>query len=163
MSKQITANSEAIIHLTIKLLDGSVADSSKATNLPQRIELGNDSLTPAIEKNLIGMQEGESKSFQLTPEESFGMPNPLNIHRLDKNNFADDKLKVNQIFSFDMPDGKQMPGVIRSIDADTVVVDFNHPLCGQDVIFNVEVLSIAPHSELTLKKYQGAMDALGSF
>ena len=82
MSQLIAADSSVLFHFSIKLEDGSVADSTALHGKPARLRMGDGSLTPSFEQCLLGLREGESKSFTLAPEEAFGLSNPDNIYHL---------------------------------------------------------------------------------
>ncbi|MFO6425354.1 FKBP-type peptidyl-prolyl cis-trans isomerase [Motilimonas sp. KMU-193] len=143
MSKAITANSEVVMHFTIKLADGSAADSTKVNNKPAKFRMGDGSLTVNFEKCLLGLTEGENKSFELQPQDAFGMPNPDNIYHVERSKFSSDApAEVGAIIAFTQPDGTELPGIIREVTGESVTVDFNHPLAGQALTFDVEVISI---------------------
>ncbi len=141
--KQITADGEALVHITITLKDGTVADSTKVNAVPSIVRLGDDSLSETIQQNLIGLKAGDCKKFEVSPEQGFGLPNPANIHTLNKTDFPDTiKLQAGIIVEFEQMNGQAMPGTIRNVEDDKVTVDFNHPLCGQDLLFEVEVVEV---------------------
>ncbi len=105
--------------------------------------MGDGSLTPSFEQCLLGLREGESKSFTLAPEEAFGLSNPDNIYHLDRAKFgADVEPKVGTIILFDQPNGSELPGIVRAVAGMSVTVDFNHPLAGHTVTFEVEILGV---------------------
>lgn len=140
---KIGENSEVIFHFSIKLEDGSAADSTKVHNKPAKLVMGDGSLTANFEKCLLGLSAGEAKSFKLAPEDAFGMPNPDNIYYVDRSKFgADTPAEVGAIIAFTQPDGTDLPGLIREVAGDSVTVDFNHPLAGQHVEFEVEILEV---------------------
>ncbi|KDM90490.1 FKBP-type peptidyl-prolyl cis-trans isomerase [Photobacterium galatheae] len=139
----ITENSEVLMHFSIKLEDGSVAESTQAMGKPAKFRMGDGSLTDNFERCLLGLTEGEKSQFVLEPEDAFGMPNPDNIHHIDLARFgADAPAEVGTIIAFSGPDGQDIPGVITAVVGDSVTVDFNHPLAGQRVTFDVEVVGI---------------------
>lgn len=89
------------------------------------------------------LREGESKSFTLAPEQAFGLSNPDNIYHLDRAKFgAEVEPKVGTIILFDQPNGSELPGIIRAVEGMSVTVDFNHPLAGHTVTFEVEILGV---------------------
>lgn len=140
---QISANSEVILHFDLKLNDGSAVDSTRVNNKPAKMVVGDGSLTPNFEKCLLGLKVGDKKAFSINADDAFGMPNPDNIYHVDRSKFAaDTELKEGMIMGFAQPDGSELPGVIRSIAGHSVTVDFNHPLAGQDIIFDVEILDV---------------------
>ncbi len=90
MSQPIAADSSVLFHFAIKLEDGSVADSTALQGKPARLRMGDGSLTSSFEQCLLGLCEGERKSFTLAPEEAFGLSNPDNIYHLDRAKFGAD-------------------------------------------------------------------------
>ncbi|KZN54156.1 MULTISPECIES: FKBP-type peptidyl-prolyl cis-trans isomerase [Pseudoalteromonas] len=144
MSEQVIGpKSEVLFHYSIKLEDGSAADSTKVNNKPAKLFMGDGSLTENFESCLLGLKEGDNKTFELQPEDAFGMPNPDNIYYLDRTKFgADTPAEVGSIIAFTQPDGTELPGLIREVAGDSVTVDFNHPLAGQVVTFEVDILEV---------------------
>ncbi|MFB9135868.1 FKBP-type peptidyl-prolyl cis-trans isomerase [Vibrio sp. AK197] len=139
----ITSHSEVTLHFTIKLSDGSVADSTHNMGKPAKFVMGDGSLSDNFEQCLIGLQQGDSRSIELKAIDAFGLPNPDNIHYMDRAKFVgDNQVEVGTIMAFSGPDGMEIPGIITDIAGDSVTVDFNHPLAGQDVTFDVEILAV---------------------
>ncbi|MCC2614647.1 FKBP-type peptidyl-prolyl cis-trans isomerase [Aestuariibacter halophilus] len=148
MTDCINQHSEVVLHFDLKLPDGSAADSTRVHNKPAKLVMGDGSLTANFEACLLGLHEGQKKSFELAPEDAFGMPNPDNIHHMDRSRFGPDTpVEVGAIIAFSGPDGNQVPGIIRDVQGDSVTVDFNHPLAGQTVIFDVEIVQITQRDE----------------
>ncbi|CAH0526786.1 FKBP-type peptidyl-prolyl cis-trans isomerase [Vibrio hippocampi] len=136
-------NSAVTFHFTIKLKDGSVADSTHAAGKPAKLVIGDGSLSDNFERCLLGLSIGDEKSILLNAEDAFGLPNPDNIHYMDRAKFVgDSEVEVGTIMAFSGPDGMEIPGIITEIAGDSVTVDFNHPLAGQDVTFEVEILAV---------------------
>ena len=136
-------NSEVILHFDLKLDDGSAADSTRVNNKPAKMVMGDGSLTKNFEQCLRGLSAGDKKSFLLAANDAFGMPNPDNIYYVDRTKFnADTPVEEGMIIAFSQPDGSELPGVIRSTAGHSVTVDFNHPLAGQNVTFDVEIIEV---------------------
>ncbi|MFH4371917.1 FKBP-type peptidyl-prolyl cis-trans isomerase [Vibrio alginolyticus] len=139
----ITNESVVTLHFTIKMKDGSVADSTHNMGKPAKFVMGDGSLSENFEQCLIGLETGAQKAIELKAEDAFGMPNPDHIHYMDRTKFVGDaEVEVGTIMAFSGPDGMEIPGIITEIVGDSVTVDFNHPLAGQDVTFEVEILSV---------------------
>lgn len=139
----IGANSRVVMHFSIKLEDGSAADSSKVHGKPARFRIGDGNLTPNFEKHLWGLKAGDEREFTLEPEEAFGQPIEDNVYQLDKTKFDDQTpAEVGSIIAFTQPDGRELPGIVRKVEGNTVTIDFNHPLAGQRIVFAVEILSV---------------------
>lgn len=143
--REIGQNCEVILHFDLKLEDGSAADSTRVNNRPAKLVIGDGSLTPNFEACLFGLAKGDKKAFTLPAEEAFGKPDPANIHYMDRSRFSSDlAIEEGMILAFSQPDGTEVPGIIRSVAGDSVTVDFNHPLAGQTVIFDVEIINVLP-------------------
>lgn len=139
----IGASSTVIFHFDIKLADGSAAESTRVHNKPAKSQMGDGSLSPAFEAQLMGLTAGDSKTFTLAPQDAFGMPNPDNIYYVDRSRFSlEAPAQVGMIIGFAMPDGSELPGLVRDVVGDSVTIDFNHPLAGQTLTFNVEIVQV---------------------
>ncbi|EGU35046.1 FKBP-type peptidyl-prolyl cis-trans isomerase SlpA [Vibrio sp. N418] len=139
----IAQQSAVTLHFTIKMKDGSVADSTYNMGKPAKLVIGDGSLSESFEQCLFGLQTGDKKAIDLPAADAFGMPNPDNIHYMDRSKFVGDaEVEVGTIMAFSGRDGMEIPGIITDIAGDSVTVDFNHPLAGQDVTFEVEILSV---------------------
>ncbi|EGQ7972406.1 FKBP-type peptidyl-prolyl cis-trans isomerase [Vibrio parahaemolyticus] len=139
----ITNDSVVTLHFTIKMKDGSVADSTHNMGKPAKFVMGDGSLSDNFEQCLVGLQSGENKAIELKAQDAFGMSNPDHIHHMDRTKFVGEaEVEVGTIMAFSGPDGMEIPGIITEIAGDSVTVDFNHPLAGQDVTFEVEILSV---------------------
>lgn len=136
-------DSEIVCHITMKLADGSAADSTKVNNKPARIIMGDASISPAFEAQLLGLKVNESKEFTLASKDAFGDSNPDNIHYVDATKFnSDAPAKVGNIITFTQPGGVELPGMITEVSGSSVTVDFNHPLAGQDVTFVIDIIEL---------------------
>lgn len=143
MSLTVSEKSQIVTHITMKLADGSAADSTKVNNKPAIINMGDNSISPAFEKALLGLAAGESKEFTLAAVDAFGEINPDNIHYLDISKFSPDApAKVGNIITFTQPGGVELPGMITEVSGSSVTVDFNHPLAGQAVTFVIDIVEV---------------------
>ncbi|MCP4991305.1 MAG: FKBP-type peptidyl-prolyl cis-trans isomerase [Colwellia sp.] len=141
-TQQIQNDSSILVHITMKLSDGSAADSTKVNNKPAKIIMGDNSISPAFEAELIGMAPGETREFTLEAKDSFGESNPDNIHYMGLDKFsAEVPAEVGNIITFTQPGG-DLPGMIKEVNGDSVTIDFNHPLAGQVVTFVIDLVEI---------------------
>ncbi len=132
-----------LCHMNILLEDGSTADSTKASGKPAQLNIGDQTLSPAFEAELVNLNEGDKHSFTLQPVDAFGDSNPDAIHYLERSKFpADMSLEAGVIVSFAGPGGSEIPGIIREVAGDSVTVDLNHPLAGHAVTFELEVVQV---------------------
>ena len=91
----------------------------------------------------MGMKAGENKSFQVSPEKGYGQENPKGIQEVPRDKLpADMKPKVGMTLQATMPDGQAIPARITEIREDTIILNFNHPLAGKTLNFEVEVVDV---------------------
>ena len=129
--------------MNIVLEDGSTADSTKASGKPAKLNIGDETLSPAFEAELINLNQGDKHSFTLQAVDAFGESNPDAIHHMDRSKFpADMSLEAGVIVSFAGPGGSEIPGIVRDVIGDSVTVDLNHPLAGRAVTFELEVVQV---------------------
>ncbi|MFV2796624.1 FKBP-type peptidyl-prolyl cis-trans isomerase, partial [Escherichia coli] len=115
---------------------------------PALFRLGDASLSEGLEQHLLGLKVGDKTTFSLEPDAAFGVPSPDLIQYFSRREFMDaGEPEIGAIMLFTAMDGSEMPGVIREINGDSITVDFNHPLAGQTVHFDIEVLEIDPALE----------------
>lgn len=139
----IQKSSNVILHIDIKLADGSVADSTRVNRQPAMIRLGQGDVSTEFEQQLLTLYKGDKKTFTLAPESAYGHPNPANIHKFPRSHFDETiKLENGLIIEFEHLNGEKMPAIIRDFNDNDVTVDFNHPLCGQTLQFSVEILEV---------------------
>ncbi|WP_294948050.1 FKBP-type peptidyl-prolyl cis-trans isomerase [Sulfurivirga sp.] len=137
--KQVKAGSTVDIRFSLCLIDGTVVDQTEADETLQ-FTLGDGTLFEGLERWLIGLEEGEHKQFTLFPEDAFGNPDPDNVQELSRDLFpADMDLERGLVIGFSGPAGDDIPGTIVAVEGDRVTVDFNHPLAGQVLVFDVTV------------------------
>ena len=157
----MVVDEQCIITLSYELRSGHAKGlllERMDVNYPFKFYYGSGKLLPAFEQNLLGLEEGQSFSFTLSPEEAYGLVNEANIQELPRNVFesADENLLVkgNYITVTDEY-GSQHNGKILSWDDQTVRIDFNHAMAGKTLHFSGVVLNIRPATidELIRKSY----------
>lgn len=148
MTQSVQSNSAVLLHFVLTLEDGSVAESTRERGKPALFRLGDNSLSPALEQQLLGLQRGEKHRFTLPPESAFGAANPDLIQFFLRRDFAETGVPdVGTIMLFSGMAGNDMPGIIREVAEESVTVDFNHPLAGHSVTFEVDVVDIDPATQ----------------
>lgn len=110
---------------------------------PETFTLGSGELEARLEILLLGLEPGQQRTFVLAPGEAFGFRDPALVHVLQRREFpADMTLEPGHGVQFDLPNGQSMMGTVLELTADTVKVDFNHPLAGLPVTLEVRIIAI---------------------
>jgi len=115
---------------------------------PATLSLGTGQLAPAVEQRLIGLAEGSHERFELAAGEAFGERNAQLLQRVKRSLLAefgdpDEQYQVGDVVQFPTPDGQgAYAGVVRELGGDWVLFDFNHPLAGQPVSFEVQLIGV---------------------
>jgi FKBP-type peptidyl-prolyl cis-trans isomerase SlpA len=139
--------SEVLMHFTISLADGTVAETTEGDE-PLRFVMGDETLAEGLELALFGLKAGDKQSLRIGPETAYGFPDLDNVHPMDRADFPEDmELERGVIVSFALPDGEEYPGMITEVGDKQVTVDFNHPLAGHEILFEVEILEVGGGEE----------------
>lgn len=142
MSKTIQADSCIRWRYQLFLADGYLVETSEDPD-GDILQLGQGEMHSNIESALVGLPEGENTRLILLASEAFGMPDEDAIQWLPLDRFPEEMdLEQQQIISFALPSGQEIPGKILQITDDRVQVDFNHPLAGHHISFELEILAI---------------------
>ncbi|MBF0620235.1 MAG: peptidylprolyl isomerase [Candidatus Omnitrophica bacterium] len=105
---------------------------------------GEGQLIPGLEKALDGLKAGDVKTVMVKPEEGYGMPDPKAVREFDKEKFPKDIVpKVGMILEMQDPQGQSYPAQVKEMKEKTVLLDFNHPLAGKELKFDVKIVSVA--------------------
>ena len=115
---------------------------------PATLSLGAGQLAPAMERRLLGLAEGARQTFSLAAGEAFGERSPELLQRVKRSLLTelgdpDADYQLGDVVQFPTPDGQgQYAGVVREVGEGWLLFDFNHPLAGQPVSFEVQVIGI---------------------
>lgn len=138
----IGPNTRVTLHFALRLPSGEVLDST-FEGKPATFTFGDGNLPAGFEACLLGLVEGAAETFEVAPENAFGQPNPNNIQRFPRDTFGPElALEPGLVLSFADAARSELPGVVAALEGDEVVVDFNHPLAGRTVTFEVSVITV---------------------
>ncbi|MEX2326697.1 MAG: FKBP-type peptidyl-prolyl cis-trans isomerase, partial [Pseudomonadales bacterium] len=105
--------------------------------------VGDGNLLPGFERAMFGLRPGESQVLPISAGNGFGAHNTRNVQRMPRENFSKDlELEAGLIVSFADQQKSELPGVVTGVSETMVEVDFNHPLAGKDLEFEVEILEV---------------------
>jgi FKBP-type peptidyl-prolyl cis-trans isomerase SlpA len=142
MPDEINMHSLVVMHYSITLTNGSPIESS-FDDVPVEIIMGQDDITGGMELAIFGLKQNDEQTLTLTAEQGFGIRDEDNIHYMPLADFPKEQPpEVGLSYSFESPDGDEIPGTVVSLKDNDVEVDFNHPLAGQEVIFTVKILDV---------------------
>lgn len=132
------------VHYKGTLNDGTEFDSSYSRGEPISFEVGSGQMIKGFDSAVNGMTTGEKKSFTLSPEEAYGERNKDLIQAVPKNNFPPDFEPVEgAMVQGQNPNGEFFMAKIVTQDIATVTLDFNHPLAGENLNFEVELVEVS--------------------
>lgn len=130
------------IHYTGTLSDGTQFDSSAGRD-PLEFALGSGQVIPGFDNAVDGMAVGESKTVSIDPASAYGEKHPQLIQDVPKSALPDDmKPEVGMQLQSQAPDGQVMHLVVTSVAEETITVDGNHPLAGQTLNFDIDLVKI---------------------
>ncbi len=144
--QQVQQDTVVSVDYTVKLDSGEVVDSSAGAR-PLEYLHGHKNIIPGLEKALEGMRVGESKSVTVAPADAYGERVEEAIEWLPRKAFPTDvELEAGMMFQAHDAQGNVIMLVVREVEAERVLVDYNHPLAGQTLHFDVKVVDIRPAS-----------------
>ncbi|PTU73996.1 FKBP-type peptidyl-prolyl cis-trans isomerase [Pseudomonas mangrovi] len=138
---RIGPDREVTLHFAIKLENGDVVDST-FDKQPATFRFGDGNLLPGFELSIQGLKAGDKRSLSIEPENGFGQPNPQNLQTMPRSQFVDMELGEGLLVIFRDAANSELPGVVKSFDEQQVTVDFNHPLSGKTLTFEVEIIEV---------------------
>ncbi|MGD2125618.1 MAG: peptidylprolyl isomerase [Desulfobacteraceae bacterium] len=130
------------VHYTGTLEDGTVFDSSKGRD-PLEFTIGNGAVMPGLEKGIVGMETGESKTLSIPPEDAFGERLDELVVEVNKSDLPDTiEPAIGKWLKMLQPGGSPIELVITGVSEDTVTLDANHPLAGRTLLFDIQLVEI---------------------
>lgn len=139
---QVQGNETVKLHYTGKLNDGQVFDSSLERE-PLEIKLGEGRLIPGFEKGLVDMKVNDKKTITIPKEEAYGEVQKELFQKVPNENLPPEiKPEVGMGLVSKNPDGSERQMRVADVKENFIIVDANHPLAGQDLTFELELLEI---------------------
>lgn len=142
MMTQAKAGDTVHIHYTGKLGDGTAFESSEGRE-PVAFTIGEGKVLPALESAVDGMEEGSTQTVTVNSDEAFGPRRDELVQTVERSRIPTDvPVEKGTRLSAVGPDGNRLSLTVTDFDAETVTVDANHPLAGEDLTFEVTLVSI---------------------
>ena len=140
----ISEGTQVTLHFALKLSNGEVIDSTFEGD-PAQFIVGDGNFLEGFEKKLLGLKAGAKEIFLIDPENGFGQINPNNRQDIPREQFGEEiPLEPGLVLAFVDAQDTELPGIVVALNDDIVTVDFNHPLAGHDIEFEVEIIAVDP-------------------
>jgi FKBP-type peptidyl-prolyl cis-trans isomerase SlpA len=138
---RIGQHTEVTLHFALHLEDGNTVDST-FDKAPATFQVGDGNLLPGFENALFGLKAGDRRDINVPPENAFGQHNPQNIQVMPRNQFDGMELTEGLLVIFNDAANTELPGIVKAFDNQQVTVDFNHPLAGKPLRFEVQIIDV---------------------
>jgi peptidylprolyl isomerase len=130
------------VHYEGTLQDGETFDTSR-NGEPMEIKIGEGQIIQGFEEALMGMEPNEKKKFTLAPDKAYGERDESLERSFDRSQVPPDmNLKVGDTVGLHTTQGQRLPVQVKSVDDQKIVVDLNHPLAGETLTFDIELIGI---------------------
>lgn len=138
------------VHYSGRLNDGTTFDSSAGRD-PLEFKVGNGDVIKGFDEGVTGMAVGEKKTVHILADEAYGQKDDDRIVEFPKTNFPPDLVpEVGMQLNMTNGSGQVIPVVIIEVNDESVVLDANHPLAGQDLTFDIELVDISGGSRIIM-------------
>lgn len=138
------------VHYHGRLRNGETFDSSQGRE-PLEFTVGAGQMIKGFDEGVKGMQVGDKKTVEIGADEAYGQREDANLIEFPKDQFPPDmKPEPGMQLMLSNDQGQQFPVTVAEVKEDSVVLDANHPLAGQDLIFDIEMMHIEPKSRIIL-------------
>jgi len=138
------------VHYQGRLTDGTEFDSSQGRE-PLEFEVGSGTVIKGFEEGVMGMEVGAKKTLEIPADEAYGDKNPDMLVEFPKEQFPEDmKPEVGMQLNMTNGSGQVIPVVITDVKEDSVILDANHPLAGESLVFDIELVEISGGTPLII-------------
>lgn len=123
-------------------VDGEVFDTSKGSE-PLEYMHGSGQIIPGLERSLDGLKPGDERKVHVGPDDAYGPIHPQAVIQVPREQIQDGNVEVGMILSARNADGQTMQGVVTEVNEESVTVDFNHPLAGKELYFEITIIEVS--------------------
>jgi len=129
------------VHYSGTLEDGTLFDSSEERGEPLEFEVGSGQLIKGFDEAVIGMEKDEKKEITIKPSEGYGEINLQMIQKIPREQLPhDQEIMEGMMLTITLPNGQQIPAVIKEVNDKEVTIDINHPLAGKVLNFKIKIM-----------------------
>lgn len=147
----VSEGKEVSLEYTLRLENKEVIDSNVGKQ-PLTFTQGSQQIIPGLERELVGLAKGDTKKVTVSPEDGYGKVDPKAFQEVEKEKIPAEAQKVGAQLQGKDASGRVFRTTVKEIKEKTVVLDFNHPLAGKTLLFDVKVLKVANKSNDAPKK-----------
>ena len=137
----IAEGTKVSIEYTLKLEDEGVVDSNVGEE-PLSYVHGKNHIVPGLEKELEGLKVGDTKEVEVSAQDGYGPLNDKAFVEVPKEEIPEEARKVGATLQAENPTGEMVYPVVKEIKDETLILDFNHPLAGKTLLFDVKILDV---------------------
>lgn len=141
MNERVEAGRLVTLHYRI-VLDSGETVISTFDGPPATLQLGAGELLPALESKLAGLANGAHERFELAPGEAFGQHHPERVENVPQQVFGERLPEAGEVVELEGPDRIRLSGQVLTVADEGVTIDFNHPLAGKAIEFEVRILDV---------------------
>ena len=148
--QQVKSGDTVKVHYQGRLTDGTTFDSSQGRD-PLEFKVGSGMVIKGFDNGVMGMQVGDKKTIEIPVDDAYGPEDPQMIMEFPIDRFPEDmKPEPGMQLNMSNGSGQNFPVVITEVKGDIVILDANHPLAGEDLIFDLELVEIIGASRIIL-------------
>ena len=148
--QQVKQGDTVKVHYHGRLTDGTVFDSSEGRQ-PLEFEVGGGRVIKGFDEGVKGMEVGDKRTVEIPVVDAYGEKSEDMIIEFPKSQFPEDMSpQVGQQLMMSNGSGQSFPVTIMEVQEESVLLDANHPLAGQDLIFDIELVEIVPVSRIIM-------------
>jgi len=147
---RIEAGSKVHLHFSVAIENGVEIDNTRSREEPVSLVIGDGSLLPGFEKALFGVRAGGRRTVSLPADDAVGRWNEAKVQKVDSVKL-ERRPAEGQMIEFEDKAKQSLYGVVKSVGDDITEVDFNHPLAGKDITFEVEIFKVTPAGQQGIK------------
>ena len=147
MPEQPQIGDTVSVHYTGRFVDGKVFDSSKDGD-PLQFKIGGGQVIAGFDECVRSMHIGDGKTVEIEPADAYGLRIEQLVQTISRAGInLDREPEVGMQLAMQLPDGNEIPVLITHVTPDSLTLDANHPLAGQKLIFDIELVGITPSSK----------------
>ncbi len=140
---QVKAGDTVRVHYTGTLTSGEIFDSSVERGEPLQFTVGEGQVIPGFDEGVSGMTVGEKKTVNIPVVQAYGEYSEENVFPVGMDQFPPDMaMEKGMPLNMQTPEGYVIPVIIHEVKETEVLIDANHPLAGQDLVFDIELVEI---------------------